>query len=391
MSSAIWVIRLPLSCHPSAAISNQGVKPLRASTVQCRPNATRPRIANGRTASRSSSSRPKMTARTRKGMARTNQTKSSNIESGAQSSASEPNLRRHGTHRRVTRQVLPCGSRTFMGTTLPKRDRLDTCGVRRAVPMGSDGHRARHPVVVREELVAGLDPAPSHGQLTAPLAEEPALPIGDDAGDRTTQASRCCWVVEESRLQVAHRIDCPAGAWCHDGYAAGRRLAQGVGAGLLLAGVDQHVEGGHRRGQVTRLDLAEKLGVSQALLEPTALWAVADDHEPHAGHRGDLDQTTYAVALVQASDESDDDERCALLVPARPRGVQEVVAQVWVPGGHVHAGAPHGSLDAERVESLLHPVAGDHDRVRAGVPLAQPDRQSVVEGKSVSIRVALGG
>src|SRR3546814_20128046 len=100
-----------------------------------------------------------------------------------------------------------------MGTTLPKRDRLDTCGVRRAVPMGSDGHRARHPVVVREELVAGLDPAPSHGQLTPPLAEEPALPPGHDACHRTTHPPRSRWAAAASRLKVAHRLDCPPRTW----------------------------------------------------------------------------------------------------------------------------------------------------------------------------------
>ena len=62
--------------------------------------------------------------------------------------------------------------------------------------------------------------------------------------------------------------------------------------------------------------------------QPRLLRAVADDHELDAGQVRDLDEASYAVALVQAAGVADDDPAALAGPGARPLVVQPLVPQL---------------------------------------------------------------
>ena len=107
--------------------------------------------------------------------------------------------------------------------------------------------------MTQQELVDGVGPGASR-PARAPLARAGARwRSATTASTARRKSVRVGGVVEQPGLQVPDHVGRARRPRCHDRYAAGGRLAQRVAAGLVLAGVDQHVEGRQRDGQVAGL------------------------------------------------------------------------------------------------------------------------------------------
>ena len=212
----------------------------------------------------------------------------------------------------------------------------------------------------------------ARGQLAGALAQQGAVAVGDNRLDRSAERLRACRVVEQPGLQVSDHVGRAARAGCDDRNAAGRRLAQHVAAGLVLAGVDEHVQRWQRDGEVSGLQLAGELGAGQAALEPATLRPVPDHHCADRGHRGQLCEAAYAVPLVQAPDEADHDALAIGRVLAGPPVVQPLVAQGGSKCGRVDARRPQLGVDTELGDPLLHPLRRDQQPVGAVGHLRAP-------------------
>lgn len=94
------------------------------------------------------------------------------------------------------------------------------------------------------------------------------MPVAGHGSDGAPEVAGVGGVVEEAGLEVADDVRRPAGSWGNHRDARGRCLAEGVAAGLLLAGVDQQVKRGEGDGEVAGLERAGEPGVGQPPLQP---------------------------------------------------------------------------------------------------------------------------
>ena len=183
------------------------------------------------------------------------------------------------------------------------------------------------------------------------------MAVGGEGGDRADQVTGVVGVVEQPGLEVADHVGRAAGAGRDHRDAAGGRLAQRVAAGLVQPGVDQHVERGEHGGQLARRQGAGELRAGQPRLQPGPLRAVADHDRPDAGDVGQLREPSYVVAVAEAADVADDDQRLGPRAGQRPTVVQPLVAQRRRERRGVDAGLPQVCALVE------HPRGGDQQPV----------------------------
>ena len=123
-----------------------------------------------------------------------------------------------------------------------------------------------------------------------------------------------------------------------DRHAAGQRLVHGRCVDLLLARLQQHVEGGQAAGSLEPGGVRQHLGAGGPQHLRAA--AVAEDHQPHTGQPRRGVEAVEHLRAVEVSDVAGDEPVAVERVHPRPAVVQLLVAQAGVVVRQVDAGLP---------------------------------------------------
>ena len=149
---------------------------------------------------------------------------------------------------------------------------------------GGPGVGEQRTVVPIDQLVDGSSPGALR-QLPRPYAEQPAADDRPRARRPPGAVRARRRVVEHPGLEVADHVGRAAGARRDHRHAAGGRLAEGVAAGLVVAGMHEHVERREHGGQVAGVEGAGELRAAAA--DPAARRAADRRRSRPGGCRAD--------------------------------------------------------------------------------------------------------